>query len=139
MRRTGTLANFLKRCCGGGEVCSAAEKYEKGGARTQEQGIPYERSIYAAVSNGVADLPVTPLPTLMSLCIIGSSTCVFILQVFYVRFEVSFRYLSALLFLCPACFGLLFILVAHLGGCQSQHIVEAHNSNVHQRFVVSAS
>jgi hypothetical protein len=26
----GTQANFLKRCCGGGEVCSVAEKYEKG-------------------------------------------------------------------------------------------------------------
>jgi hypothetical protein len=23
-------ANFLKQCCGGGEVCSAAEKYGKG-------------------------------------------------------------------------------------------------------------
>jgi hypothetical protein len=63
----------------------------------------------------------------MSLCIIGGSAGIFIPQVLYVRFEVSLCYPSALLFLCPACFGHLFILVAHLGSRQSRHIVEAHN------------
>jgi hypothetical protein len=84
------------------------------------------RAENCVVSYGGADLPVTPLPTLMSLCLIESSAGVFIPQSFMSISKVSD------LKLCSAIrphyyFGLLFFLVVHLGGCQSRHTVEAHN------------
>jgi hypothetical protein len=98
------------------EVCSAAEKYEKGERERKNRDFCVNGDV--AVSYGGANLPVTPLPTLISLCIIRSSTFLYpspvpriFIQVLCVCFEVSLRYPSAVLFLCPACFGLLFILL----------------------------
>ena len=84
--------------------------------------------MHGARANGSVDLPVTPLPMLMSLCLIESSAGVFIPQSFMSISKVSDLKLCSAI--CPHyCFGLLFFLVAHLGGCQSQHIVEAHSAD----------
>jgi hypothetical protein len=85
--------------------CSAAEKYEKGHSDVRTKNSV--RAEHCVVSYGGADLPVTPLPTLMSLCLIESSAGVFIPQSFMSISKVSDLKLCSTIRL-HYCFGLLF-------------------------------